>query len=356
MRTKLIIIPFVFLLLIFSASAIKIVEEETKCLDDGSIELVLKANSGKDAYTNDMTILAEGRNIKGKWEGEKISLSQLYKEATFKSRENRLVEPRTYSLQLLYKETTDGINKEDAELTFDLECPGLFFTCEQLSVKIEECVTSLTGKFKAYMSIYGMEQSVKGTMDPLEVIDYDLNAKILYKDINGYTSKRGSMPAGATVTKLGPGKYLIASEFDEYTTNHVTDMIVRFNDQLKRPCNPADYPEAIFSNKATCDYRETEDDIEADEDLLAKYREEEKEPEKIETVEELVEEFLEESEEGILEGTNEESMTTGNSVKEQITVQERKKNQLKVLITILFSVLIIGGVLLSYLYKQGYFY
>lgn len=341
-KTRLIIIPLIFLLLIFSVSAIKV--NNAACYDDGSFEITLKANSEKYAYTKEMIVSADNKKIKGTWDNDKIRLTSSADEkyATFTGLENQLVEEKEYSMKILYKLRTEE-SEEDSEINFSLKCPGLVFTCHKMSIKIKECLTSKSGKFTSILDIHGLEQSEKGKMDPIKVIGYILNTQLLYKDINGFTSKRGSLPEGAIIKKIAEDQYQIEANFPKYTTNHVKQIWVKFNDELKKPCNPLNYPNAIFSDKKDCEYKETEEDI------LAELKEGVGEPT------EPVNEQPEQEEKTDLS----EAKKTGYSVKESVNAGEgspKKKERLNIMLFSLLGVIIIGGILLSYLYKQGYFY
>lgn len=372
MRAKLIILPFVFLLLTFSVSAIKVYNAE--CHDDGSFEITLRADSDKYAYTKEMTVSADGKRVKGSWDNDKIRMtdSAYAKTAIFTGRENQLLEKKIYNMKILYKLRTET-SEEDAELNFEMECPGLLFTCNKLGIKINDCTTSKTGRFTANLNIYGLEQSPQGTMDPLKVINYILDTQILYKDINGVTSKRGSLPQGTIITKVEENKYFIEANFDKYTTNHVEKMWVNFNDNLIRPCSPADYSSVILSHNKECEYKETEEDI------LTRLKEEEEEQKEdepepydvnqeiqdLETQKYQIEQRLNElytqrgepsTEETSTGGIQEEPKNTGYSTIKEPDSVTKKKSQLKILLTLLLGVVVIGGSLLAYLYKQGYFY
>lgn len=367
---KLIIIPIILFLLVISVSAIKV--ENAVCNDDGSFEIELKANSDQYAYTKEMVVSADSKRVKGSWDSDKIRLtdSAYAKYATFTGPENQLLEKKEYAMKILYKLRTES-TEEDAVLEFKMQCPGLLFTCNKLGIKIKDCLTSKSGKFTTNMDVYGMEQSPKGKMDPLEVIDYTLDTQILYKDINDHTSKRGSLPKGATITKTGTNQYYIEAYFDKYTTNHVTKMWARFNDNLKRPCNPVDYPHITLSHSSECEYRETEEDFLAK--LIPKVEEPvaeeesydvEQEIQDLETKKSEIETRLKElyNEAGYvndikeeLTELNEESKTTGLPVTGSVGIS-KKKERLNIMILSVLGVIVVGGSLLGFLYKKGYFY
>lgn len=367
------------LILIITALAIKI-DGEPECYDDGSFIIPLKADSEKYTYTKEIKVTVDGKSLKGTWSNDKIKLTanSIDKYATFTGLEDQLIEKKTYTIKLDYKLRTESF-EEDEEMTFDLECPGLFFTCNRLGIKINDCLTSKTGKFTSNIEIYGLEQSAKGKMDPLEVIDFLLDTQILYKDIDGLTSKKGSLPEGATVVKVSDNKYLVESNFPKYTTNHVTTMKVIFNDNLKRPCNPVDYSDVIFTNQKECVYKETEEDrelmtkedqekqklIEEQSKLILEKSVEEKikslETKKFEIENELSKLYIqtgrnsEESEENKVEEKKQESMNTGYSVKESSGLT-KKQGRLKIMSFFMIGVIALGGLLLFYLYREGYFY
>lgn len=385
MRAKIIIIILTLLVLLHSVSAIKV--NEAQCYDDGSIKIVLKANNEKEVYTKDIYITADDKRVKGSWEGEKLTILSGYDEklATFTGIENQLTEQKTYSIKLAYKEIIGGSTIQDAELTFNLECPGLIFTCKRLGIKINDCLTSKRGKFTANLDIYGLEQSEKGTMDPMKVIDYMLETQILYKDINGYTSKLGSLPYGATITKTSPNQYVVEAEFDKYTTNHAKNMWANFNSNMVKQCKPSQYPDIILSSKKQCAYKETEEDMQAEKEeakeqetqstttqpkelpidqlIVNMYNEiNDLETKKTQIEGRLNELYQKRSELNELQGAKEEESKTGYSVKEPASQKEptpseaKKKSQLKILLLLLAMVIVIGGGLLGYLYRQGYFY
>jgi len=383
MKTKLLILILVSLLLVSSASALKVIregevaegEDFTKCYDDGSLTIVLKANNEIDAYTKTMVVSTGDKTLKGTWDNDVLKLTSTQKTATFTGKENQLTEKKTYPIKINYKEgPADAM--VDAELTFDLECPGLSFTCEKLGIKINDCMTSKRGSFNANLEIYGLEQSENAMLDPLKVVEYILYTQILYKDVNGYTSKNGNLPEGATIKKTGDNKYLIEAQFDLYTTNHVKSMIARFNDQLPRTCNPTKYPNIILSNRKDCTYVETEEDFikdrkEAEQQLsisLTPKKWEEMPPEELrqavnneiaglETKKSEIETRLNElyNKRNELSEEDSKKSTTGYSIKESKS-EAAKKSQLKILLLFLFITLAVGGSLLAYLYKEGYFY
>ncbi len=266
MRTKLLLLMLIFLLLAYPISALRVIfegDEVTQCFDDGSLNIVLKANDEKDAYTKTMIVSTGDKTLKGIWDNDVLKLTSTEKIATFTGRENQLLEKKTYPIKINYKEGPPDA-MVDAELTFDLECPGLSFSCERLGIKINDCMTSKRGDFNANLEIYGMEQSENAMLDPLKVIDYTLETQILYKDVNGYTSKKGSLPLGEVIKKTGENKYSVEAQFDKYTTNHVMNMWVKFNNRLPRPCSPAEYSDIILSHRQECKYVETEEDFIAD--------------------------------------------------------------------------------------------
>lgn len=365
---RLIIIPLMLLLLAFSVSAIKV--DKAECYDDGSFEIGLKANSDQYAYTKEMIVSADDKRVKGEWDNDKIMLtsSAYAKYATFTGKQNQLLEEKEYDMKIMYKLRTES-TEEDAVLEFKMQCPGLLFTCNKLGIRIKDCLTAKSGKFTANLDIYGLEQSPRGTMDPLKVIDYILDAQILYKDINGITSKRGSLPQGAAITKTGENQYHIEAYFDKYTTNHVEKMWVKFNDQLIRPCNPADYPNVILSHSSECEYKETEEDylaklipevepVEEEEpyDIEKEIQDLETKKSQIETrLKELYEQTgyvndIKEELTDLEEGTKNTGLTTGS------VGVSKKQEQLNIMIFSMLGVFVVGGLLLTYLYKRGYFY
>jgi len=384
MRTKIIFTFFVFLLLVYSASAIKV--ENTECRDDGSFEITLKANSDKYAYTKEMIMSADGKRVKGSWDNDQIRLtsSASDKYATFSGLENQLREKKNYAMKIIYKLRTET-SEEDAELTFDIECPGLLFTCKKIGIRVNDCLTSKSGKFTSNMDIYGLEQSERAKLDPFEVIDFILDAQILYRDINDRVSKRGSLPKDAVIKKVAENKYLIEANFDKYTTNHAKYMWVKFNDNLPRVCNPSDYPDIVLTYKKECEYKETEEDWLAEqeekEDLVlgslptileetpveqlrdSVYNEINELEAKRAQIESRLNELYQKKDEistvdeSSAEEIQEEPKNTGYSIKSSdIEGSSKKADRLKILLVFLFGVIVVGGVLLTYLYKQGYFY
>lgn len=327
MKARLLLTPLLFLLIVFSVSAVRL--ETAECFDDGRIEVTIKAG-GSIAYTNQISVFAEGKNLKGSWDKNFISLTDPQnKKSTFISLENYLTGERSYQMTVYYTEKIDEETTQDGEFTFDLECPGLIFTCEKVGLKLNDCVSSKRGKITANMNIYGLEQSPGLNLDPLKVLDFKLRAQILYRDINGVVSKIGGLPEGAKITRVAENKYLVEAYFNKYTTNRVHDIQVNFNDKLTRPCSPINYPGGIFGDKISCTYVETEDD-----------------------------KLDEKNEKEMAKAEEEAYRNTGFSVIEDEAPDDkaRKKGQLKTLMWILLGSLLIGGVLLYYLYEEGYFY
>ncbi|MBM3200000.1 hypothetical protein FJZ53_03600 [Candidatus Woesearchaeota archaeon] len=367
------------LLLACSVDAIKVYD--TQCYDDGSFKITLRANNEKDAYTSSMTLTADEKNIKGEWIGDRLTLtSSTEKEAVFEGSENQLVEAKSYAMKLLYKE---GSESAEAELSFELQCPGLLFTCKRLGVKINDCLTSKSGLFEANLDIYGLEQSEKANLDPIKALEYIVDTMMLYKDINGYTSKRGSLPVGSTITKTGDGKYKISAQFDKYTTNRVTSLLARFNDnQLPTICSPVKYPGVILSHRQDCKYEQTQADIEAEK--KARQQEKETASESVWTfatvnLDKLPPEKLRESLETEIKSLEDKKYKLDTKLNElyskRNTLDQKekeeaektgytplsksdsaKKSQLNTLLMVLLGVVVLGGGLLGLLYKEGYFY
>ncbi len=379
MSKKPLILLLTFLLLAFSISAIRVVnegEEITQCFDDGSLQIVLKANNNKDAYTKTMIVTADDKTIKGTWDNSILSLtSSADKQAIFTGKENQLIEAKTYLIKINFKEGPSTA-MTDAELTFDLECPGLLFSCQRLGIKINDCMTSKRGDFETNLEIYGLEQSENAKLDPLKVIDYTLETQILYKDIDGYTSKKGSLPLGAAIQKTGNNKYNIKAQFDKYTTNHVKNMWVKFNNRLPTTCSLVQYPEITLSHRQACKYVETKEDFIADKKeaeqqttiSLTPKKWEDMPPEELrqavfkeitdlESKKSEIDTRLNElyNKKNELEKTKDDSTSTGYSIKEP-QAESGKKSQLKILLLFLLIVVGVGGSLLAYLYKEGYFY
>jgi len=366
-----IMLIIMFFVIVSSVSAIKV--EKSSCDNDGSFEITLKANTNEYAETDDITITADGTKIKGSWDKSviKMGADANEKQSIFKAEENQLVEEKDYTIKISYTGITESFESEK-ELDLELECPGLVFSCNRIGLEIEECFTTKSGRFTANLNIHGLEQSKEADLDPFDVIDYDLETQMLYKDINGYTSKKGNLIEGSNIMKIQDNTYAIKGSFPKYTTNYVKKMIVRFNDNLPRACIPTDYPDLILSDVKQCEYRQFEEEEEEEETGIPEGFFEKPEPEEI-VEEEIPEEFAEEPPEEELnekleqeldEGNTQdepveetsESLNTGYIVAEDSSGTAKKKARLKVLVFSLLGVMIVSGALLSYLYKEGYFY
>lgn len=339
MKHKIFLITALILLFYIIPVSAEIKVTDAQCYEDGSFKIEIMANSEDVIYMSDIILSAENRKVKGAWNNDRIWLtdSAANKYATFTGIEDQLILAEPYTIKIDYKMTKEDLTKIPKTETFELECPGLLFTCNRLSLNLKSCETSEGGKFTAQIEVMGLEQSERRKLDPVKVIDYILDADQYYKDITGRTGKRGSLPQGYTIERIKDYTYKISYSFID--GNFIKDMWVKFNDNLPKQCNPSDYPQLQFSSKKECKHG-----VVTEEEIL-----EEMDIEKIR--EKYKEQITEKKEEQKEEPTQNPA---GYSIKDaEITSQAGKKSQLKLLGLILLGVIIVGGSAVFYFYKQG---
>ncbi len=326
---KTIKLSLIFLLILaIGVSALEV--SETECKKDGSLKLVLKADSTVKTYTEDIGVKVVKTPIFGTWNIIYVTKSESASReyATFQSDENILTAKRSYPINIDYKETKEEGTKLPKTLSFEVECPGLLFSCKNLNISIESCENQKTGLFRAVLNVKGLEQSDLAKMDIMNVVDFLIEAENKYKDSTGKETSRGTLPLKSQVTRLEKDKYVIRYEFSSKNNNTVKSLWLGYNNNLIQPCKQDQYPEVEFYDKIECSKEET---------LQQEQKEEVVAPSEIK------------------EDQKSETPTQNKKTADQILQQQPKNYKpLAIVSIILIVVLSIGGIILSYLYKKGY--
>lgn len=327
MKTDSLIKASTLILLILATSASAIELYDKVCNDDGSLKLVLKANDKSKVYTQDVEVRVGQTAMPGTWDINFItqSSSSVREYATYQSKGNILTAERSYPINVLYKAIQqDGSTKEES-MPFEVECPGLLFSCENLNITMESCETQSSGLFRAVILIGGLEQSQKAKMDVMQVVDFAMEAENKYVDTTGKETSRGTLPQKAQVLRTEKDKYVVRYEFSSKKNNTVKTLWAGYNNNLKYNCQQDKYPEVKFYDRIECQKEEEQQ------------TEEEKESEETTPVNE--------------EPSPEEKKKTSEEI---LAGQHKNYKPLAIVSIILVAVLGVGGIVLSYLYKRGY--
>ncbi len=326
---KTIKLSFIFLL-IFALGVSALEVSESECKKDGSLRLVLKADSTMKAYTEDIGVKVVGTPMFGTWNILYVTRSESASReyTTFQSDENILTSKRSYPINIDYKDTKEDGTKLPKTLSFEVECPGLLFSCKNLNISIESCENQKNGLFRAVLDVKGLEQSQLAKMDIMQVVDFLVDAENKYKDSTGKETSRGTLPLKSQVTRLEKDKYVVRYEFSSKNNNTVKSLWVGYNNNLVQPCKQDQYPEVEFYGKIECSKEET---------LQQEQKEEVVTPSEIK------------------EDQKAEKGAQNKKTADQIIRQQPKNYKpLAIVSIILIVVLSIGGIILSYLYKKGY--
>jgi len=317
----------ILLTIILSVNAIEVFDKE--CKKDGSLSITLKADSKAITYTGDVQVKAAETPIKGTWDTLEILKSETTRRefSTFTSEENILTAKRSYPINIEYKTTEGNGSKTTGTKSFEVECPGLLFSCNGLNMSIESCENQEGGLFRAVVNAQGLEQSPAATMDILQVVDFVLEAENKYKDMTGKETTRGTLPAKSQVLRIQKDKYVIRYEFSSKNNNTIKTLWAGFNKNMNYDCNEKEYPDVKFYDKIECKAGEAAE-----------------EPKKeIETEKEVVE-----------EENKEKTAENKKTAEDILKVAPKNYKPLAIVSIILIVVLSIGGIVLSYLYKRGY--
>lgn len=316
-----------------SVSALEIYDQQ--CKSDGSLKLVLKADSKAKVYTDSIQVKVGNTLLNGAWDPVYITQSDksAREYATFQSEEDVLTSKRSYPLSVTYLDVYDEGNKSLETISFEVECPGLVFSCKELNITVESCETSKDWLFRSVVSIKGLEQSDLAKMNVLDVVDFVLDAENKYKDMSGKETSRGGLPLNSEVVRLEKDKYVLRYEFSSKKNNTINSLWVGFNKNLRFPCDFDKYPEVKSYDNVDCAK-------ESDGEITPVIQAEEKVPE------------AKPSE--VKDETPQKSLANPKSA-EQILEGQSKNYKPLIMITIILVVVIsIGGIVLSYLYKRGY--
>ncbi len=140
MRFYKLVLIFVFLILISGFVRGDLVFDEVLCKKDGSLNLKVYSDDDK-IYVNDIEVIVEKKDpfldftilkfkVNGSWSKDYISDEKV----DFKSRVAQINEPGVYNIVLDYIDK--GVNKKTE---YEIECPGLIFSCELVNVDIKNC-------------------------------------------------------------------------------------------------------------------------------------------------------------------------------------------------------------------------
>ncbi|MFH1210841.1 MAG: hypothetical protein V1645_02900 [archaeon] len=315
----------IMLILAISVNAIEVYDKE--CKNDGSIRLLLKADSKSTVYMTDVKVMYGQEEMKGDWDNQYITKSDTAKReyAEFQSYGSYLKEKKTYRINIEYQETGEDGEKTSRTDTLEIGCPGLVFSCNGLGIKIESCTNS-DELFRAVITAKGLEQSQEAKMDVKTAVDFLLEAENKYKDITGKEGSRGAVPEKAQVISPEKDKYVLRYEWEG--SNNIKTMRVGYNEDLTARCKPEEYPEIKFYDRMDCTTEETT------------IKEEKKEETPIAT-------------QAVKETKQEPAQKTKTA---DDILQEQPKNYrpLAIVSMILVGVLGFGGIILSYLYRRGY--
>lgn len=244
MKYNKLILIFVSLVLVCNIVNANIIFDEVKCSKDGSLEFTVYSEDSK-IDVNNVKIIARQKDqfdltiskteINGSWSLDYISNGG----ASFKSGTAQIKNAGAYDIILNYIE--EDLNKN---AVWTLDCPGLIFSCNLLSIDIKNCTNVDDKYFNLLIEIAGTNQSIVSQIEILDGIKYSLVAKNSYKDIKGLDSDRGSLPEDIKINKLDKDLYLFSKEFQDNIVSSVNVYIEEYESE----CNGAkiyDYQECI---------------------------------------------------------------------------------------------------------------
>lgn len=332
---------WVTLVLVFSLTANALEVYDKQCKSDGSLKLILKADNKAKVYTDNIQVKVGNNLMVGSWDPLYITQSDKSSReyATFQSEENVLTVKRSYPLSITYLSVYDEGNKSLETKSFEVECPGLVFSCKEMNISIESCGTSKDWLFRSVISIKGLEQSDAAKMSVLDVVDFVLDAENKYKDMSGKETSKGGLPLSSEVVRLDKDKYVLRYEFSSKKNNTINSLWVGFNKDLRFPCNFDKYPEVKPYDKVDCS-RESDEDAGLSVEPVETPPKAEPSAKSSEVKDEIPQKSL---------------ANPNTKSADQILENQPKNYKSLVIITIVLVVVIsIGGIVLSYLYKRGY--
>jgi len=317
------------LILVLGVNGLDIFDKE--CKNDGSLKLVVKADSKNVLYTKDIEVRLGNTAMQGSWDRIDIvkSTTAARGYSTFQSEENILTAKRPYPINLIYKMTNEDGSEGYETKSFEVECPGLEFSCKNLNITIQSCENQEGGFFRAVLFIGGLEQSERAKMDINQVVDFMLETENKYKDTTGKETTRGTLPYKSQVIRMQKDMHVVRYEFSSKNMNTVKNIWAGYNNNMRYQCKQDKYPSVKFYDKIDCTIPQVT-------------QEEQKEEYEVEIETEAVRQTPQQ---------NEENQKTAEQI-----LQEKPKNYkpLAIVSIILILVLAVGGIILSYLYKRGY--
>ncbi len=319
----------IILILTLGVNALEIYDKE--CKNDGSLRVVVKGDSKAKVYTSEIEVKVGQIAMPGSWDTNYVtrSTTAAREYSTYQSEANILTAKRSYPINVEYKETQEDGSKTIGTAPFEIECPGLVFSCKNLNITILSCENQEDGLFRSSIHISGLEQSEIAKMDVMQVVDFIIEAENKYKDMTGKETARGTLPYKAQVIRIEKDEYVVRYEFSSKNNNTVKTLWAGYNNNLKYTCKQVQYPEVKFYDKVECVKQETAQQTEPEEEKVDTQTETEKEQPK---------------------------ETQKPTKKAEQIIQEQPKNYkpLAIVSIILIVVLSVGGIILSYLYKRGY--
>ena len=291
----------------------------SECREDGSFQFTVQGDEDAKAETEPIVLKVEGKEVYGAWDRAFFRKSSESKKAfaTFTGEENQLLQKKSYLALMEYALNFENGTEDQREISFTLDCPGLVYTCKQLGLELTSC-TNEEGAVRAELLLTGLQQSPQATMVPEKVLDFQFVMKERYKDIRGASSREGSLPEKYQILHLGTDQYVMRAPLED--GNWAESLLVMLNEDLYKPCPASLYPDMERSEYVKCT---SEGGLPMDASANA-------------------------SVEGIEEGN-----ASVDSAEE--APPKKKMSEAQVLTLVVLLVLALGGGVLYYLSKQGYF-
>lgn len=229
---KWILALIVIVLLISPAYALRVYDSE--CDKSGKATLTFEATSEDDVIATENITLkgTDGKIIYGTWARKDIkkSDSRDRQYVDFVTDEGVFNESKSYTINAYFNE--DDQNKT---ISYTFDCPGLFFTCSLLDVKVLECYND-NNLFNAEFYVGGLDNQGYGKRIDIENgLHYSVKTTNNYVDVNGKSSKNGNLPENVEIVSKGNGLYSITYEFP--SQNNVERFSVAYiNDATNFEC------------------------------------------------------------------------------------------------------------------------
>ncbi|MEM4244784.1 MAG: hypothetical protein QXR60_01080 [Candidatus Nanoarchaeia archaeon] len=266
--------------------------------------------------------------LTGTWDRPYVirASSSILELATFQTEENVFTSRSRFPITVEYELAPENSTKIPRSMSFYVDCPGIKFTCKNLDMKIVSCVNHEDGLFRAVLNVKGLEQSPEATRDLMDVVEFFIEAEGKYRDMTGNMVSRGGLPKGTDVMKIRKDEYVIRYDFSSLRKVNIKTLWAGFKKDAGYKCDQEKYPGVRFFDKITCTNEETT-------------KEEQKNEIKIQT-------------QAVKEPQQKEQPK--KTAEDIINEQPKNYRPLAVLSITLIIVLTVSGIILSYLYKNGY--